>query len=126
MTQCVPYKHMCNGVEFTTVQDVCTLCGAVNPYQELPEDISTRGKSIAQVLTERGNNYGSFDGHAKITQALKVAMQNSRNWEELPDDMKETLEMVAHKIGRILNGNPKYKDSWTDIIGYVTLIEKDL
>jgi hypothetical protein len=36
--------------------------------------------------------------------------------------MREALEMVAHKIGRILNGDPKYHDSWHDIIGYTKLV----
>jgi hypothetical protein len=34
--------------------------------------------------------------------------------------------MVAHKIGRIINGDPQYIDSWTDIIGYTRLVEKRL
>ena len=42
------------------------------------------------------------------------------------DDMRESLEMVAHKVARILNGNPGYVDSWHDVAGYVKLIEKRL
>jgi hypothetical protein len=53
-------------------------------------------------------------------------MIDSPNWENLTDDKKESLEMIAHKIGRILNGDPEYKDSWHDIIGYTTLIESTL
>jgi len=34
--------------------------------------------------------------------------------------------MVAHKLGRIVNGDPNYVDSWTDIIGYTRLVEKRL
>jgi len=34
--------------------------------------------------------------------------------------------MIAHKIGRICNGNPAYKNSWTDIIGYTKLVEQTL
>ena len=30
--------------------------------------------------------------------------------------------MVAHKIGRILNGDPTYEDSAVDIVGYATLM----
>jgi uncharacterized protein (UPF0297 family) len=48
------------------------------------------------------------------------------NWKALADDQKEALEMTAHKIGRILNGDPNYIDSWTDIGGYIRLIEKRL
>jgi hypothetical protein len=30
--------------------------------------------------------------------------------------------MIAHKIGRILNGDPNYADSWIDIAGYAQLV----
>jgi len=81
---------------------------------------------IDDTLTERGKRYGDFAGHARITQNLKRAMQDSHNWEGLSDDKKEALEMVAHKIGRILNGDPEYADSWHDIIGYTRLVEVTL
>lgn len=79
-------------------------------------------ESIDQTLAERGSRYGSFPEHARITQAIKRAMGNSPNWESLADDQKESLEMLAHKIGRILNGDPNYHDSWHDIIGYTKLV----
>ena len=77
---------------------------------------------IAETLAERGSRYGSFVGHAKITQAIKSAMIDSPNWDSLDDDMREALEMIAHKVGRILNGDPAYHDSWHDIIGYTKLV----
>lgn len=82
--------------------------------------------SIEQTLSQRQNTYGKFKDHARITQNIKRAMADSPNWNWMPDDMREALEMVAHKIGRILNGDPSYADSWHDIIGYTRLIEKDL
>lgn len=42
--------------------------------------------------------------------------------EDLDDDMVEALEMIAHKVGRILNGDPAYSDSWVDIAGYAKLV----
>jgi hypothetical protein len=77
---------------------------------------------IAATLAERGNRYGDFSEHARITQNIKRAMQDSPNWLTLTDDKKETLEMIAHKIGRILNGDPEYHDSWHDINGYTKLV----
>ena len=81
---------------------------------------------IEETLRERGNRYGSFEGHAKITQGLKRVMQDTPNWEDLSDDKKEALEMIAHKIGRVLNGDPEYDDSWRDICGYSKLVEGTL
>ena len=78
---------------------------------------------IKEVLAERGSRYGEFVDHAFITQSIKRAMKNSSNWNHLSDDMKEALEMIAHKIGRILNGDREYIDSWTDIVGYAKLVE---
>jgi hypothetical protein len=78
--------------------------------------------SIEKTLEDRGNKYGKFDEHARITQNIKAAMASSPNWPNLPPDMLEALEMIAHKIGRILNGDPNYHDSWHDIIGYTKLV----
>lgn len=78
--------------------------------------------SIEATLLERGNRYGSFDEHARITQNIKSAMADSPNWMMLDNDMREALEMVAHKVGRILNGDPHFYDSWHDIIGYTKLV----
>lgn len=81
---------------------------------------------VEKTLEERGDRYGKFDGHAKITQDLKDAMKESSGWKYLNDSQKESLEMIAHKIGRILNGDPSYDDSWIDIAGYATLIVQEL
>lgn len=82
--------------------------------------------TIEATLGERGSRYGDFCEHARITQNIKVAMQDSPNWDKLPPNMKECLEMIAHKVGRILNGSPLYKDSWHDIVGYAKLIDDEL
>ena len=82
--------------------------------------------SIDNTLAERGKRYGEFPNHAEITQGLKEVMWATPNWKALADDQKEALEMAAHKIGRILNGDPNYIDSWTDIGGYIRLVEKRL
>jgi len=82
--------------------------------------------TIDQTLQERGSRYGKFTEHARITQNIKSAMTDSPNWVKLTPDMKECLEMVAHKLGRILNGDPYYTDSWTDICGYARLVEARL
>jgi len=78
--------------------------------------------NIDETLKERGNRYGEFAEHARITQNIKRAMADSPNWGVLPDDMRESLDMLAHKLGRILNGDPCYHDSWHDIIGYTKLV----
>lgn len=82
--------------------------------------------TIDKTLAERGSRYGEFPDHSRITQNLKRAMQDSPKWQSLTDDQKEALEMIMNKIGRILNGDPNYADSWHDIAGYATLVEQAL
>lgn len=82
--------------------------------------------TIDDTLAERGSRYGEFGEHARITQSIKCAMASGRSWKTCTDSQKECLEMLAHKIGRIVNGDPAYLDSWVDIIGYTRLVEKQL
>jgi len=82
--------------------------------------------TIEQTLAERGKRYGEFYKHAFITQRLKAVMQSEVQWQVLTHSQQEALEMIAHKIGRILNGDPNYADSWHDIAGYAKLVEDEL
>lgn len=81
---------------------------------------------VNATLNERGSRYGDFAGHARITQGIKQVFVDSPKWRILTPSQKEALDMVAHKIGRILNGDPNYGDSWHDIAGYATLVEQEL
>jgi hypothetical protein len=82
--------------------------------------------SVDKTLAERGARYGSFDAHAQITQALKRTAMIGKSYKKLTDSQQEALEMIFHKIGRILNGDPNYADSWHDIAGYAKLVEDEL
>lgn len=83
-------------------------------------------RDIAAILAERGKLYGKFHEHAEITQLLKAIMSACPKWVSLQHDQHEALEMIAHKIGRILNGDPNYVDSWSDIAGYAQLVANRL
>lgn len=86
------------------------------------EPVSLKPTAVADTLDERGRRYGTFTGHAAVTQDLKAAMRRAARWSSLAPDQTEALEMIAHKIGRVLNGDPDYHDSWHDIAGYATLV----
>lgn len=75
----------------------------------------------AAMLAERGSRYGQFHEHAKIATDLKETMHATPGWQRLAPEQKEALDMVQHKIARILNGDPTYKDNWDDIVGYSKL-----
>lgn len=78
--------------------------------------------SLTDTLTERGKRYGKFKDHANVTQQLKTTMFGFNPSLRLENDQKEALEMIAHKLGRIINGDPDYADSWHDIAGYAQLV----
>ena len=82
--------------------------------------------TIDDILKERAKTHGSFEVTAYTVQTLKAALVDSPNWPELDMDQKEALEMVVHKIGRILCGNKDHLDSWQDMAGYATLVANRL
>ena len=81
---------------------------------------------INTTLAERGKRYGDFAGHAGVTQRIKAAIISAPRYARLTPSQREALDMIAHKVGRILNGDPNYPDSWHDIAGYATLVEQEL
>ena len=83
--------------------------------------------TIQDTLNSRAKTHGSFIDNGFIMQTLKNVMRNhGKNWQNLPLEQREALEMIQHKIGRILSGNPTEPDHWRDIAGYASLIENIL
>ena len=78
------------------------------------------------VLSDRQSTYGSFEAVAQVAQTLKASMAASKNWPRLRPHQRESLEMIASKIARILNGDPAHSDSWVDIAGYAQLVADTL
>ena len=82
--------------------------------------------TIEQTLAEREDRYGAFVDHAHLAQHLTQVMRSTTRYEDLRSIHREALEMIQHKIARILNGDPDYTDNWHDIAGYATLVEQHL
>ncbi len=78
--------------------------------------------NINNILDERGNRYGDFSSNATTTQLIKQAINLGDTANKLSFYQRESLEMIAHKISRIVNGDANYMDSWVDIIGYAQLV----
>jgi hypothetical protein len=76
------------------------------------------------ILEERGTRYGKFSGQAEVSQRLKAVVREfeAKRGCDLDPDQRESLEMICHKIARIINGDPNYHDSWADIAGYAKLV----
>ena len=84
--------------------------------------------SIRAILAQRGARYGVFKQHAEVTQRFKnLLTEELVNREKLLEpSQQEALEMIFHKIGCIVNGDPNYSDSWRDIAGYAALVADEL
>ena len=81
---------------------------------------------IEEVLNQRQSTYGSFTKNAEVSQMLKYFMTQGTNYKQMPVAHREALEMIVHKIARIVNGDPNYIDNWVDIIGYSQLVIEEI
>ena len=81
---------------------------------------------IEEVLNQRQATYGSFTKNAEISQMLKYFMTQGTNYKQMPMAHREALEMIVHKIARIVNGDPNYIDNWIDICGYSQLVIEEI
>lgn len=79
-------------------------------------------KEIRDILAERGSKHGDFTEQAAKAQQLKYAMNLSDNWNDLEPYKREALDMIQHKVARILTGDSNFTDHWVDIIGYAQLV----
>lgn len=103
-----------------TLDDITHHASRPEPSSDTPVD------DVDSTITERGNRYGKFKDGADIMQGLKEVMRATPNWSNLSPSQREALEMIQHKIGRVLNGDPNYDDNWRDIAGYSTLILEEV
>ena len=79
---------------------------------------------MSNLLNEREKTHGHYYNTATMTQEFKNIMHASINWPDLNVCQKESLEMIALKIARILNGDQDEPDHWRDIAGYAKLVDR--
>jgi hypothetical protein len=85
-------------------------------------------EGIDATLAERGTKYGKFADQAAVTYKLKNVLRehSSNHSKSYAYDQAEALDMICAKLGRIVNGDPDYADSWVDIAGYAKLVSDRL
>ena len=90
----------------------------------MPEPFIQEDTNIDETLDARAQDYGKFKDGAALMQGIKRLLADHARMHNktFADDQWEALEMIVHKIGRIVNGNPDKVDSWVDIAGYATLV----
>lgn len=81
---------------------------------------------INETLAQRGSRYGEFADCSELSQKLKDTMRYTDGWTRLTYAQKEALEMVQHKIARMLNGDTSYLDNVVDILGYTELMFREM
>ena len=77
---------------------------------------------VNDTLSTREGQYGQYKVVSQISQDIKKIMRQSPNYYIMPDYARESLDMIANKMARILNGNYYLNDSWHDIGGYAALV----
>ena len=81
---------------------------------------------MVDILNEREKTHGSYASTAAMAQQNKDCYTHAPNWLEMDDTQRESLDLIATKIARILSGNPHEIDHWVDVAGYANLIVRDL
>lgn len=81
---------------------------------------------VQSTLSSRANTHGNFQDNGRVMQNLKSIARHQPGWNQLTPYQAEAIEMICHKLGRILCGNPNFTDHWHDIAGYATLVENIL
>ena len=115
-----------------STKEYCHPCAEKLVAELVPESVPTRQEQLTSsvdcILNERAVNYGTFVSQAELSQALKGVLHDAliARGKLLDADQQEALEMVLHKIARVVNGDSNYVDSWSDIAGYATLVAERL
>jgi hypothetical protein len=87
-------------------------------------EITMEPSDVDQILDSRAKDYGKFIDGAEIMQMLKRLVHGyiEARGTQLAFDQREAIDMIIHKLGRIINGNPDKVDHWVDVAGYSTLV----
>ena len=81
---------------------------------------------INKLLDERGKTHGDIVVQSYFSQEMKNVLHVSPHWRNMSTVKRECLEMIVHKISRVLAGNPNEPDHFRDIIGYSQLILNEI
>ena len=95
-------------------------------YTALEDGRNEMDQNIEAILQNREQTHGSYSVQSSTSQRLKDHIRMSLNWDDLPYDMREALEMIEQKIARIVSGNAYERDHWIDIMGYAALVLREL
>ena len=117
------------GMVFPPKSEQLATLAPAEPTPEVSQKLEQMGIEMYEdgvdvTLDARAVDYGKFIEGAEVMQMLKRVVQNalSNRDKVLAHDQAESIDMIIHKIGRIINGNPDVVDHWLDIAGYAKLV----
>lgn len=90
----------------------------------VPDTAAPQLDALGATLAARKNTHGEYNDHARVTQEIKAVIRSGPSYDKCSPHERETLDMIAHKIGRIVSGDPHFTDHWHDIAGYARLSEE--
>lgn len=94
--------------------------------EDVLEETAQKMPTIESTLSDRRKTHGDFADVAATMQETKKLWREKRNWDVLSPLQQAVLDEVAHKVARILHGDPNFKEHWHDMVGYARLAEKEL
>ena len=77
---------------------------------------------VMETLDEREKQHGDFRDVSRVSQSIKGAISAGT----LSAYQRESLDMIATKMARIVCGDPHNADHWLDIEGYARLARNEL
>lgn len=80
--------------------------------------------SVEDTLAEREKQHGDFNQHCNIESELRKLLEHYGT--DLDVVQYVGLGMIMHKMARVLNHGHNHIDSWHDIAGYATLVERHM
>lgn len=80
-----------------------------------------KGPWNTALLNERDKTHGGFRVNSSVSQRIKDIIRSEPTYANLTSPQKESLDMIAHKISRIIAGDPNFADHWDDLAGYAKL-----
>jgi len=78
------------------------------------------------LLLDRAKSHGDFRVQFAIDQSLKNICREYMGPNTHTAVQVTVIEMICHKLSRVLCGDPGFADHWDDIAGYAKLASKEI
>lgn len=76
---------------------------------------------VESTIATRHSMHGDYSTTADIAQGIKACLRDSPKWLHMHKNNRESLDLIATKMARIVSGDEFEPDHWHDIQGYAKL-----